>query len=69
MPGFFNPSLEDMNKDVLAWNLYTMFTGKVGHKLQKVPIQFTSVDQYLDIFEPLLLEECRAQTLRSLHEL
>jgi len=68
MPGFFNPSLEDMNKDVLAWNLYNMFTGKCGHKLQKVPIHFTSVDQYLDIFEPLLLEECRAQILRSFQE-
>ena len=68
MPNFFNPSLEDMNKDVLAWNLYNVFTGKAGHKLQKVPIHFTSVDQYLDIFEPLLLEECRAQILRSFQE-
>ena len=65
---FFNPSLDDMSKEVLAWDLYTMLEGKVMYSLQDVPVRFSSVDQYLDVFEPLLLEECRAQTLRSLHE-
>ena len=66
--GFFNPSLEDMNKEVLAWDLYMMLSGEAMYTLQKIPVHFSSVDQYLDVFEPLLLEECRAQTLRSLQE-
>jgi senataxin len=38
------------------------------YSLRDVPVRFSSVDEYLDVFEPLLLEECRAQQLRSLHE-
>lgn len=63
---FFNPSLEAMNKEVLAWDLYDMISGHSMYSLQEIPIRFSSVDQYLDILEPLLLEECRAQTLRSI---
>ena len=62
---FFNPSLEAMNKEVLAWDLYDMISGHSMYSLQEIPIRFSSVDQYLDILEPLLLEECRAQILRS----
>ena len=65
---FYNPSLEEMSKEVLAWDLYAMLEGRAMYTLQDVPVRFSSVDQYLDVFEPLLLEECRAQTLRSLHE-
>ena len=65
---FFNPSLDDMSKEVLAWDLYHMLAGKAMYSLRDVPVRFSSVDEYLDVFEPLLLEECRAQTLRSLHE-
>ena len=65
---FFNPSLDDVNKEVLGWDLYQILAGKPMYSLRDVPINFSSVDQYLDIFEPLLLEECRAQTLRSLKE-
>ena len=57
-----------MNKEVLAWDLYSMIEGRAMYSLRDVPLRFSSVDEYLDIFEPLLLEECRAQTLRSLHE-
>ena len=65
---FFNPSLDDMSKEVLAWDLYHMLAGKAMYSLRDVPVRFSSVDEYLDVFEPLLLEECRAQTLRSLYE-
>ena len=98
---FFSPSLDEMNKEVLAWDLYHMLAGKAMYSLRDVPVRFSSVDEYLDVFEPLLLgahqctplirtarrmsntesptahctarallpaEECRAQTLRSLHE-
>ena len=64
--GFFNPSLDDMNKEILGWDVYTMLSGEAMYELKKVPVHFSSVDQYLDVFEPLLLEESRAQTLRSL---
>ena len=65
---FYNPSLDEMNKEVLAWDLYQMLEGRAMYSLRDVPVKFASVDEYLDVFEPLLLEECRAQTLRSLHE-
>jgi senataxin len=65
---FYNPSLDEMNKEVLAWDLYHMLEGRAMYSLRDVPVRFSSVDEYLDVFEPLLLEECRAQTLRSLHE-
>ena len=57
-----------MNKEVLAWDLFEMLENKSLYALRDVPISFSSIDEYLDIFEPLLLEECRAQTLRSLGE-
>lgn len=65
---FFNPSLDDMNKEVLAWDMYQMLQGKPMYLLRKVPLRFSSVDEYLDVFEPLLLEECCAATLRSMQE-
>ena len=57
-----------MNKEVLAWDLYHMLEGRPMYSLRDVPVRFSSVDEYLDVFEPLLLEECRAQTLRTLNE-
>eukprot|EP00966_Prymnesium_polylepis_P173635 4016583-Prymnesium_polylepis.1 len=57
-----------MNKEVLAWDMYQMLEEKPMYTLRSVPVKFSSVDEYLDVFEPLLLEECRAQTLRSMQE-
>ena len=65
---FFQPSLDEMNKEVLAWDMYQMRKEDPMYTLRKVPLKFSSVDEYLDVFEPLLLEECRAQTLRSMQE-
>lgn len=36
-----------------------------GSALRKVPDTFHNVDDYLDVFESLLLEECRSQILRG----
>lgn len=36
-----------------------------GSGLRKVPETFHNVDDYLDVFESLLLEECRSQILRG----
>lgn len=36
-----------------------------GSVLRKVPDTFHNVDDYLDVFESLLLEECRSQILRG----
>ena len=62
-------SLDEMYKEVLGWDLYVMLSGRPMYQLRDVPERFSSVDEYLDVFEPLLLEECRAQTLRSLYEM
>ena len=60
-------NLHEMYKEVLAWDLYKMLEGNPMYSLNPVPLRFSSIDEYLDIFEPLLLEECRAQTLRHLY--
>ena len=66
----FTPvSLDEMYKEVLAWDVYAMVEGSPMYSLRTVPILFSSIDQYLDVFEPLLLEECRAQIVRSIGEL
>ena len=36
--GFFNPSLEDMNKEILGWDVYTMLSGEAMYELKKVPV-------------------------------
>ena len=54
---FYHPSLDEMNKEVLAWDLYAMLEGRAMYSLRDVPVKFSSVDEYLDVFEPLLLEE------------
>lgn len=65
---FAHVSLDEMNKEVLAWDIHQMLSGEPMYSLRKVPVHFSSIDQYLDIFEPLLLEECRSQILRSMGE-
>lgn len=39
-----------------------------AYALRKVPETFTDLDEYLQVFESLLLEECRAQILRGEEE-
>ncbi|GBG92145.1 hypothetical protein CBR_g54446 [Chara braunii] len=34
-------------------------------KLRDVPVRFTDINDYLSVFEPLLLEECKVQILRG----
>ena len=36
---FFQPSLDDMNKEVLAWDVYTMLGDKPMYLLRKVPVR------------------------------
>lgn len=37
-------------------------------KLKRVPTVFSSTREYVDVFEPLILEECRAQIVRAPEE-
>ena len=64
---FPSVNLNEMHKEILAWDLFKMLENNAMYTLRDVPLCFGSIDEYLDIFEPLLLEECRAQTLRNLH--
>ncbi|KAG0597404.1 hypothetical protein M758_UG335400 [Ceratodon purpureus] len=67
-----------LQKLVLAWDYLRIVTDSranqkkrkasdlaAGPGLRKVPNTFHNVDDYLDVFESLLLEECRAQILRG----
>ena len=55
---------------IVALYFYSMFTSVLyvdDAELQCVPGSFGSVREYVDVFEPLLFEECRAQ-LHSMWE-
>lgn len=54
------PSLDDLHKVILQWDLNTVQIPNESF-LRRVPHLFNSVDEYIEIFEPLLLEEFRAQ--------
>jgi len=66
--------LSRLQQEVLAWDYYRLLSGPRGHggasrrggrALRDVPRTFASVHEYLDVFEPLVLEECAAQIARG----
>nr|PNR52158.1 hypothetical protein PHYPA_008532 [Physcomitrium patens] len=67
-----------LQKSVLAWDYIRIVTEDKanqkkrkasdlakGSALRNVPDKFKDLDEYLEVFESLLLEECRAQILRG----
>lgn len=56
---------DELHKHVLTWDVYDILDGKQLYDLSRVKESYRSVDEYLDVFEGLLLEECRAQLERS----
>jgi senataxin len=63
--------LSRLQQDVLSWDYFTMDDGQTRsdaarrRALRDVPKTFASVTEYLDVFEPLVLEECAAQIARG----
>ena len=62
--------LSRLQQEVLAWDYYRMGGeddpgASGGRKLREVPKKFASIQEYLDVFEPLVLEECAAQVCRG----
>ena len=64
--------LSRLQQEVLAWDYYRLLSGprggasrRGGRALRDVPRTFASVHEYLDVFEPLVLEECAAQIARG----
>ena len=65
--------LSRLQQEVLAWDYYRMGGpddpgASKGRKLHEVPTTFGSINEYLDVFEPLVLEECAAQVTRGEEE-
>jgi hypothetical protein len=50
---------------VLAWDYWELRKPRKAVPLRRVPARFSSFKEYVDVFEPLILEECRAQVLRG----
>ena len=44
-----------MHTEVLGWDLYQVLNDDSMYSLRKVPVHFDSVDEYLDVMEPLLI--------------
>ena len=61
----FEAGLNDLYQQVLTWDLHDLLDGLPLHHLVKLPATFSSPDAYIDAFEPLLLEEARAQLERA----
>ncbi|KAL1923959.1 uncharacterized protein VTP21DRAFT_6994 [Calcarisporiella thermophila] len=65
------PSLSGLHKTVLSWDLGA--TGPLPpnisrDNLRQVPDKFSDVDEYVGVFEPLLILECWQQLLRAKEE-
>ena len=62
--------LSRLQQEVLTWDYYRMggeedAGASSGRTLREVPYTFASITEYLDVFEPLVLEECAAQLVRG----
>eukprot|EP00898_Chlorokybus_atmophyticus_P000829 jgi/Chlat1/1747/Chrsp13S02159 len=62
--------LAQLQRKILSWDFFQLNAAdkkdpkaKGGDGLREVPLSFDSIEDYLGCFEPLLLEECRAQLL------
>lgn len=43
--------------------------GKAPDDLKQVPEEFTSTEQYVSVFEPLMVQECLAQVVHGADEI
>ena len=62
--------LSRLQQEVLTWDYYRMggeqdAGASSGRTLREVPYTFASITEYLDVFEPLVLEERAAQLVRG----
>ena len=63
-------SLQDVQRDLLTWDYDTIIRASPGKTLkglgmQRVPIQFQSLQEYCQVFRVLLLEELKAHLLQA----
>ena len=70
MESLYAQQLQDV---LLSWDYWELEKNAsegrgLFDKLPTIPVRFSSVDEYVRTFEPLLLEECAAQLLRRLEE-
>eukprot|EP00898_Chlorokybus_atmophyticus_P002657 jgi/Chlat1/3392/Chrsp23S03726 len=62
--------MDDWFREILSWHYYQIVENEDPadiNRLKTVPVQFQSVGDYQEVFQPLLLEELKAQLQRS-HE-
>ena len=64
---------ESLLTKVLAWDYWEITekletSGGMFDNLRSVPLTFKSMEEYKQVFEPLVLEECCAQILRGMEE-
>merc|ERR1712050_133739 len=61
-----------LNRKILSWNFYDIMKcsnfDQKHYNLSMVPQTFETFQKYIEIFEPLLLEECVAQIKRGRDE-
>ena len=62
--------LSRLQQEVLTWDYYRMggeddAGASSGRILREVPYTFAGITEYLNVFEPLVLEECAAQLVRG----
>ena len=61
---------EDVQKDILAWDCYSLHSVQVDHNQDlHIPVEFDSWLEYCTVFLPLVLEELRSQLIQSVEEL
>ena len=66
------PSLDELHATVLTWRplqLDTAVRASLESRFVRVPLTFADDVEYQTVFYPLLLEECRAEMMATMHEM
>mmetsp|Transcript_12749 Transcript_12749/g.46633 ORF Transcript_12749/g.46633 Transcript_12749/m.46633 type:complete len:878 (+) Transcript_12749:157-2790(+) len=58
------PEVAKFQETILRWNFYKLIEEEEA-EFESVPKSFRSADQYLEVFRPLVIEECRAIIYRG----
>ncbi|EFA76857.1 putative splicing endonuclease [Heterostelium album PN500] len=61
------PKVEDLHKIILSWNVEML--NQVDANLKVLPTSFENLSEYIQIFQPLLLQEFKGQLLKAVEEL
>ena len=61
------PEVAKFQQTILRWNFFKLIEDEEA-QFESVPKCFRSVEEYISVFRPLVIEECRANIFRGSEE-